>query len=555
MLRKTQMQEIQDLKLRGYTKTEILTYYKEQGLKPPSRPTISKYYDMDVIPEDPGKKLIKDKAFDVSPFKEAIISILEANSRKDFCISSVYDLLEEKFIENGSFDCLPENEQTLRNYVHHLEESGQIDPSDQHRRIYDHVFDTPPGEQMLIDFGEVTLSRRGSIHFICLLLRYSRILCVYAQDHKYNATKACQAIYRSFCKLGGRPAVLVIDQDAVFVASETYGEVIKTRIFGDFCTEQDLKLWVCNKADPESKGPIENSVGFVKKNFFSARTITCIDDVWRSLPGWLERKNKRIHRATLRIPMAVFRDIEKDSLRSVLPSVYETSPNSFIAYECKGTPYVLFRSCRYSVPRSYAYSVVKYKITAGKIHIYDEDLRFLCTHLLSERRGSFNQLPEHRKYYANVDGKMIEITKEVAYAMNNFYRSSQPRKVEIKNEKGESVEWKLREIPYSETNGQDYEFSIEDFPDYSCDVEDSVISSVERRDIHKVINQLDAEERMIIYSIYFENKTQVQLAGIMGVSRQVLAYKLKTILHKMRRMYQENIFEKSADFFASGQVG
>ena len=153
------------------------------------------------------------------------------------------------------------------------------------------------------------------------------------------------------------------------------------------------------------------------------------------------------------------------------------------------------------------------------------------------------------KYYANVDGKMIEITKEVAYAMNNFYRSSQPRKVEIKNEKGEVVERKLREIPYSETNGQDYEFSIEDFPDYSCDVEDSVISSVERRDIHKVINQLDAEERMIIYGIYFENKTQVQLAGIMGVSRQVLAYKLKTILNKMRRMYQENIFEKLADFF------
>lgn len=237
------------------------------------------------------------------------------------------------------------------------------------------------------------------------------------KDRKYNATKACQAIYRSFCKLGGRPAVLVIDQDAVFVASETYGEVIKTRIFGDFCTEQDLKLWVCNKADPESKGPIENSVGFVKKNFFSARTITCIDDVWRSLPGWLERKNKRIHRATLRIPMAVFRDIEKDSLRSVLPSVYETSPNSFIAYECKGTPYVLFRSCRYSVPRSYAYSVVKYKITAGKIHIYDEDLRFLCTHLLSERRGSFNQLPEHRK---GDSGDWIEIMERLCDKWNCY---------------------------------------------------------------------------------------------------------------------------------------
>ena len=397
MLDKKQMQEIQDLKLRGYTKAEIQNYYIEQGLKPPSRPTISKYYDMDVVPEDPGAKLAKDKAFDLSPFKEAIIAILEANSRKDFCISSVYDVLEEKFIESGEFEILPGNEQTLRNYVHYLEESGQIEVGEEHRRVYDHVFDTPPGEQMLIDFGEVTLGKKASIHFICLLLRYSRLLCVYAQDHKFNATEACQAIYRSFCKLSGRPTVLVIDQDAVFVASETYGEVIKTRIFEDFCTEQELKLWVCNKADPESKGPIENSVGFVKKNFFSARNITCIDDVWRSLPGWLNRKNKRIHRATLHIPASVFRDIEQKALKPLLPSVYESSPNSFTSVKLQGMPYVLYKSCRYSVPREYAYSVLKYKTTTGKIHIYDENLNFICTHLLSERKGSYNQLPEHRK--------------------------------------------------------------------------------------------------------------------------------------------------------------
>ena len=112
MLDKKQMKEIQDLKLRGYTKSEILAYYKEQGVKPPSRPTISKYYDMDVVPEEPGRKLAKDKAFDVSPFREAILAILEANSRKDYCISSVYDVLEEKFIENGEYTALPGNEQT-----------------------------------------------------------------------------------------------------------------------------------------------------------------------------------------------------------------------------------------------------------------------------------------------------------------------------------------------------------------------------------------------------------------------------------------------------------
>ena len=44
------------------------------------------------------------------------------------------------------------------------------------------------------------------------------------------------------------------------------------------------------------------------------------------------------------------------------------------------------------------------------------------------------------KYYAKVDNQFVEITKEVAYAMNNFYRSSLPKKVDIKDENGEIVE-------------------------------------------------------------------------------------------------------------------
>ena len=190
MLAKTKMQEIQDLKMQGYTKAEIITYYQERGEKPPSRPTINKYYDMDVLADNPGEKLSKDKSFDVEPFKGAIIAILEVNSNSNYCMSSVYDVLEEKFIENGNYDRLPGNEQTLRNYIHFLENSGQINREPEHRRVYDYVFDTPPGEQMLIDFGEVVLTKNTSIHFICLLLRYSRLLCVYAQYHKYKSTGA-----------------------------------------------------------------------------------------------------------------------------------------------------------------------------------------------------------------------------------------------------------------------------------------------------------------------------------------------------------------------------
>mgnify|MGYP000279105734 CR=1 FL=1 len=82
------------------------------------------------------------------------------------------------------------------------------------------------------------------------------------------------------------------------------------------------------------------------------------------------------------------------------------------------------------------------------------------------------------KYYANIDGEMIEVTKEVAYAMNNFYRSSKAKKVEIKNELGEVVDKMLREVPYSGQSIDGEVFMIEDFPDLNCDVEHCVLTKI-----------------------------------------------------------------------------
>ena len=120
MLNKFMMQEIIDLKLQGYTVAGIRDYYEARGIKPPSMPIIRKYYGMDVLPDDPGEKLEKPKVFDEEPFRSEIIKVLENNrDNKSLCISSVYDFLEEKFIENGDLEALPGNPQTLRNYVHY----------------------------------------------------------------------------------------------------------------------------------------------------------------------------------------------------------------------------------------------------------------------------------------------------------------------------------------------------------------------------------------------------------------------------------------------------
>jgi len=397
MIQQMVMEEILALKKSGYSISEVIAHFEGEGQKAPSRPTLRKYYQNDDVPEDPQTIYAKEKAFDRAPFRDVVIEILR-NCTKDYCVSSVYDVLQEKFVGSGDYEKLPGNEQTLRNYVKYLINNGIVAATPKNERIYDHVFDTAPGEQMLLDFGEVKVGNSRQVHFICLLLRYSRLFCVYAQDHRYNAEEACRDIYRGIRKFGGRPKQFVIDQDAVFVATETYGEVVESRVFKEFCTEQDIRLWVCNKADPESKGGVENLVGFVKKNYFSARQdIGCVEDVWKTLPGWVERKGHRTHQATYCVPAEVFNAIEKDALRPLVPSVYENLPSSYQGTDVGSMPYILYKACRYSVPRDCCFKTVRYKVAGGKIHIYDNGLKYLCSHPLSERKGSYSQLPEHKK--------------------------------------------------------------------------------------------------------------------------------------------------------------
>lgn len=393
MLSKNMIQEILDLKNLGLSLNEVMERLSQSPGKTPSLPTVRQYYRMDSIPENLGAKLKKGMVFDTEPFKEAIIEIVSKNA--GCYISSVYDVLEERFIGSGQFESLPGNEQTLRNYIRHLKAAGVIEALDSSRRTYDYVDDKPPGDQMLIDFGEQRCEGGLVVHFICLLLRFSRLLVVFAQDHRYNAEEACRAIYRAFVRLGGRPRELVIDQDAVFVATETYGEVVETHVFGDFIKEQHLRLWVCNKSDPESKGPIENSVGFVKKNYFSARKTTSIEQATLSLPGWLERKNKRIHQATFLIPAQVFATIEKPALSPLLPSVHETAPVNLISVKVGSMPYIQYRSSKYSLPREMCYTQAYYKAAGDRLLIYDAARKHICTHQINPSKGSHNRLPEH----------------------------------------------------------------------------------------------------------------------------------------------------------------
>ena len=121
---------------------------------------------------------------------------------------------------------------------------------------------------------------------------------------------------------GGRPKELAIDQDRLMVVSENSGEIIYTKDFKDFIDEQELALYVCRRADPETKGKVENVVKFVKGNFLAARDVETVEEANAGAFRWLRRRaNGKISQATRQIP-AVLIEEERAHLRPLRNSIF-----------------------------------------------------------------------------------------------------------------------------------------------------------------------------------------------------------------------------------------
>jgi len=233
--------------------------------------------------------------------------------------------------------------------------------------------DPPAGEQIQLDYGVQRLQSGENVHFICLLLRNSRKLFVFPQDHKFDAESTCRAIYAFLCIIGGRVRKIVIDQDTCMVYEEKYGEITTTQTFRDFLCEQQLVLWVCRKADPQSKGAIEVSVKFVEMNFFSSRLDKPMQYFPMGIQGWLGRQNKRLHRVTYRIPDEVFRSEEQPLLLPLLPSVYDVLSSRRVKVTVSKFHSVRYGTNDYTLPREWAYREVWQMVSGNKIFFYGSE--------------------------------------------------------------------------------------------------------------------------------------------------------------------------------------
>lgn len=359
MVKKAMYQKILQLKLQGCPQTVIAEKLNID------RKTVRKYWKMseERFREYRQLYLCREKIF--APYKDEILDIYKNNDFERLPMSSVYDYLEELY------GALPGTEKTLRNYIHYLNMTNQIEFRSAHR-AYRQVPEQPYGKQMQVDFGEYLTRSRCKLYIFATVLAASRYKYVRFQDHPFTTREVIAHLLGCFDFLGGMPQELVIDQDSILVVAENHGDIIYTKEFSFFVEEMGLKMYVCRKADPESKGKIENVIKFVKYNFLASRDFEDVQEANMSLSRWLKRRaNGKLSQATKRIPAEMFEE-ERSHLLPIRNSIFrKDSLQGREERQVDDKSLISVSGSQYSVPTKYKNKVVEIYKTERNLFIFD----------------------------------------------------------------------------------------------------------------------------------------------------------------------------------------
>jgi transposase len=183
-------------------------------------------------------------------------------------------------------------------------------------------FETGPGQQMQIDFGERLVELAGAkvkVFLFVATLGYSRRLHVRAfrnerQESWFAGLESAFAAFSGVTEevLFDNARALVIDHDAV-----TRSVVFNDKLVA-FAKHWGFRPRACAPYRARTKGKTENGVGYVKKNAIAGRGFESWEALEAHLDAWTrEVAEVRIHGTTGEAPHARFARAEAAALKPI----------------------------------------------------------------------------------------------------------------------------------------------------------------------------------------------------------------------------------------------
>ena len=219
-----------------------------------------------------------------------------------------------------------------------------------------------PGDVVVFDWGQI-----GPLFVFCAVLAWSRVRFVSFADN-LGAEATMAGLAECFEALGGVPRVALTDRMGCLKGGTVAGLVIPTPAYVRFATHYGFRPDFCEGADPESKGLVENLVGYVKSDLMIPEELSVADLAGANAKGraWCVEVNAQVHSETAAVPAE--RLITEQAVLGPLPSL-RAQIGKIVIRKVDRLSCVRFGSARYSVPNEHVGAAVELRVRDGVITV------------------------------------------------------------------------------------------------------------------------------------------------------------------------------------------
>ena len=161
---------------------------------------------------------------------------------------------------------------------------------------------------------------------------------------------------------------------------------------------------------------------------------------------------------------------------------------------------------------------------------------------------------KNKRFYLTIRGQEVEVSEEVYRAYIQPVRAERRRKqrafrCKIKGKKGNLVRCQkdCRECTYalSGHNALGNSLSLDrmkdegvDIEDRRLDVEQNYIDEEEKRELYAAISKLTPRQKELVEMIYFEEKSQEEVADMLGISQCTISLTLKKAAETLKKLLE-----------------
>ena len=259
-------------------------------------------------------------------------------------------------------------------------------------------FETGPGHQLQIDFGQRGIKLAGQLTKVFLFvatLGYSRR--IYAEAFfSEKQSSWFSGLENAFQHFGGTTKEVLIDNAGplVHIHDRQTREVVFNERFAAFCKYWKVRPKACAPYRARTKGKDERGVGYVKGNAVAGREFQSLEELNAHLLWWArEIADQRVHGTTGEVPQARYQEGEAKALRPLtgLPSFLQFRE---VGRQVANDAYVDLDTNRYSVPWKLVGEHVTVTATSDAVTIHHKG-QLVASHTPSTGRHQRVTEPSH----------------------------------------------------------------------------------------------------------------------------------------------------------------